>query len=225
MGSPVAFMGELHDYQEEALAKWCAAHHLSDSGAAFRALLSSAAAHPELWTEIFRTVHCRRCDNLPDNLSTADNAWKKSKKPVSFGLTSEQDLFLEARVANEEGAEIAEKGPVNRAIADTGKAARTIIDYALNQEEADVDLSSVFAAADETAAAEIPFEVHAIPEVDDSGAAAGGGDLIDYAEVMLHNTETDLWVVVGDKVYDVTSQALPATLGFTGISLINAACS
>ena len=118
MGEPVAFMGELHDYQEEALAKWSAAHGLTDSGAAFRALVSSASAHPELWPAIFRTVHCRRCDNLPDNLSTADNAWKKSKKPVSFGLTPQQELFLDARVANEEGAEIAEKGPVNRALAD-----------------------------------------------------------------------------------------------------------
>jgi hypothetical protein len=109
---------ELHDYQEDFLANKLKRNGLRDKASPLRCVLNYAAAHPELWTEIFRTVHCRRCDNLPDNLSTADNAWKKSKKPVSFGLTPQQELFLDARVANEEGAEIAEKGPVNRALAD-----------------------------------------------------------------------------------------------------------
>lgn len=44
-----------------------------------------------------------------------------------------QVSFLEARVANAEGEEIAEKGPVNRALADVGKAARTLLDWAMTQ--------------------------------------------------------------------------------------------
>ena len=49
-------------------------------------MLNYAQQHPELWDEVFRTVHWRRCDDLPDNLSTADNAWKKSKKPVGLAM-------------------------------------------------------------------------------------------------------------------------------------------
>ena len=112
---------EMHDYQEEYLSKKAVDHNL-DSGGAFRALLTHAATDPSNWGDIFRTVHCLRCDNLPDNLSTADNAWKKSKKPVRFGLQPDHTAFLEARVANEEGVDIAEEGPVNRAVLDTGKA-------------------------------------------------------------------------------------------------------
>ena len=144
MADTVEFVMEMHDYQEEYLAAKAAVHGLSDSGSAFRALLTSASTDSSKWGSIFRTVHCLRCDNLPDNLSTADNAWKKSKKPVSFGLHPNHEAFLEARVANEEGAEIAEKGPVNRAVLDTSKAARTLIDWAIEQEEAGDSLEAVF---------------------------------------------------------------------------------
>ena len=140
---PVEFVMEMHDYQEEYLSKKAVDHNL-DSGGAFRALLTHAATDPSNWGDIFRTVHCLRCDNLPDNLSTADNAWKKSKKPVRFGLQPDHTAFLEARVANEEGVDIAEKGPVNRAVLDTGKAARTLIDWAIEQEEVGVELVDVF---------------------------------------------------------------------------------
>ena len=140
---PVEFVMEMHDYQEEYLSKKAVDHNL-DSGGAFRALLTHAATDPSNWGDIFRTVHCLRCDNLPDNLSTADNAWKKSKKPVRFGLQPDHKAFLEARVANEEGVDIAEKGPVNRAVLDTGKAARTLIDWAIEQEEVGVELVDVF---------------------------------------------------------------------------------
>ena len=105
----IRFFGmEMHDYQQDFLAEKVEAHGLADSGSAARALLDAAAANPEKWGDIFRTVHCMRCDKLLDNLSTADNAWKKSKKPVSFGLSAEQEMFLAARVANEEGAELAD---------------------------------------------------------------------------------------------------------------------
>lgn len=74
---------ELHDYQEEFLAEKSKRHGLRDGASPLRCVLNYAQEHPTLWSEIFRTVHCRRCDDLPDNLSTADNAFKKSKKPVS----------------------------------------------------------------------------------------------------------------------------------------------
>eukprot|EP01043_Picozoa_sp_COSAG02_P099398 COSAG02_NODE_35508_length_467_cov_0.790761_1_plen_101_part_10 len=66
---PVEFVMEMHDYQEAYLSK-TAVHHNLDSGGVFRALLSHAATEPSTWGDIFRTVHCLRCDNLPDNLST-----------------------------------------------------------------------------------------------------------------------------------------------------------
>ena len=166
--APVSVDLEMHDYQEEFLAGKTTRHGLKDGTAPLRCLLNYAAANPDQWGEIFRTVHCHRCDDLPDNLSTADNAWKKSKKPVALSLQPEHVEFLEARVANVEGAEIAEKGPVNRAILDTGKAARTMIDWAIKQEESGVSVSHIFggSADDDVEADEITAALADIPPLE-----------------------------------------------------------
>ena len=114
---------------------------LADQTAPLRCLLNHAAANPDDWAAIFWTVHCHRCDT-DDGLK--ENAWKKSKKPVSLQLLPEQIKFLIGRVNNEEGVELEAKGPVNRAVLDTGKAARCAMDWCITQEEAGEDVSWIF---------------------------------------------------------------------------------
>ena len=132
---------ELHDYHEEFLAEKRAQFGLADQTAPLRCLLNHAAANPDDWGAMFRTVHCHRCDT-DDGLK--ENAWKKSKKPVSLQLLPEQIKFLIGRVNNEEGVELEAKGPVNRAVLDTGKAARCAMDWCITQEEAGEDVSWIF---------------------------------------------------------------------------------
>ena len=138
---------EMHDYHEEFLAEKTAAFGLADKAAPLRCLLNNAAANPEQWDAMFRTVHCHRCDN-----DDGENAWKKSKKPVLLPLLPAHVDFLEARVANVEGVELEDKGPVHRAVVDVGKAARCAIDWAITQEEAGESVAAIFGWAPEDAA-------------------------------------------------------------------------
>lgn len=129
---------ELHEYQAEFLATLSPGYTISQ---AIDALIAHHAESSAQWGEIYRTVHCHRCDNLPDNLATADNAWRKSLAPHMLNLPAVSWDFLEKRVANAEGAEIAEKGPVNRAIASLDKAVRCSIDWAVTQADAGEDVA------------------------------------------------------------------------------------
>ena len=139
--SPTPVDLEMHDYQQEFLVEKAKQHGLRDKSAPLRCLLNYAAANPDHWDAIFRTVHCQRCDTEDGQKK---NAWKKSKTPVSLSLRSTHVEFLENRVANVEGVQIEENGPVNRALKDTGKAARVAIDWAIEQEESGVSTAHIF---------------------------------------------------------------------------------
>ena len=71
--------------------------HLSDG---VSRLLYFATKNPAKWGEIFRTVHCHRC-NTADGRK--QNAWKKSKRAVHLELSVKDWEFVDARVANAEG--------------------------------------------------------------------------------------------------------------------------
>ena len=94
---PALFVMEMHDYQEEFVALKREQHGMGDSGEVVRALLDYAAANEAEWAAIFRTGHWHRCDT-DDGLKV--NAWKKSKKPVSFGLPPQQMAYLAMGLAD-----------------------------------------------------------------------------------------------------------------------------
>eukprot|EP01043_Picozoa_sp_COSAG02_P021239 COSAG02_NODE_1075_length_14754_cov_18.686796_5_plen_734_part_00 len=147
--SPMPVDLEMHDYQEEFLADKAQRHGLRDRAAPLRCLLNYAAANPDQWDAMFRTVHCHRCDT-EDGLK--ENEWKKSKKPVSLSLRSAHVEFLEHRVANVEGVEIEDTGPVNRALKDTAKAVRAVIDWAIEEEDSGVSVAHIFGGFAESGA-------------------------------------------------------------------------
>ena len=96
---------------------------------------------------MFRTVHCLRCDEgdvLRGSFSTADNAWKRSKKPVGLGLMASHVSFLDARVANVERIPTKQDGPIQREILGAAKAARCAIDWAIKQEATGLSVGTIF---------------------------------------------------------------------------------
>ena len=126
----------MHDYQVEFLLE-----HDPSVSQAVRRLLTYAEENCLLWDAIFRTVHCTavgQCSQMPD-------AFSKSLRAQMLTLPQPQWDFLNARVANVEGVVLEDKGPVRRAVKDTAKAVRCMIDWAMMlQVEQGNDVSHMF---------------------------------------------------------------------------------
>ena len=136
---------DLHDYQEEFLDQKRAHYRLSgDRSAPLRCLLNYASMSPSEWGAIFRTVHCLRKCAMPYRQKDDANAKAESKKPVELTLMSLQSEFLAARVANVERYPTQATGSTGREVKDVGKAARCVIDWAIESEEAGRSLAPVF---------------------------------------------------------------------------------
>lgn len=128
----------MHDYQVEFLLE----HDRSVSRAVHH-LLMFAQENWLLWDEIFRTIHCTavgQCSQMHD-------AFSKSLRAQTISLPQPQWDFLNARVANVEGVVLEDRGPVRRAVKDTAKAVRCVIDWAMMlQVEQGQDVSHMFSA-------------------------------------------------------------------------------
>ena len=162
-------------------------------------LLSFAEDNPAAWKEIFRTVHCHRCDTA-DGLK--HNAWKKSKYEVPLELSREEWNFLASRVKNVEGVDLEDKGPVNRAVISVDKAIRCAIDWAVTQQETGASIAEIFAHRVVTSGTAV-----AAPD-DAGGGSDAGGRLVSWAELQQHATPDDCWIGLGSTVYDLTSFSL-----------------
>ena len=135
----------MHDYQVEFLDQKRAQYRLSgDRAAPLRCLLNYAVASPSEWSAIFRTVHCLRKCAMPYRQKDDASAKTESKKTVELALMGPQSDCLAARVANVEHYPTRATGSTGREVKDVGKAARCVIDWAIESEEGGRSLAPIF---------------------------------------------------------------------------------